>query len=968
MEKRLLAGFVGLCLLIRLLPTVALAAESSAVQVPELESLTVTDSKGIVVSLLDGEQSIHLGTTYSFAVKFSNSDHIGNVYITSTKQGKTDILEAVWDGEAGAYVTNGVFADDPTYLPGRIGVRYTEEAPQISVDDPVDWAAMNDALAGKSVVTMTEDETNSVQASVDISSLLGDINQTVLDLSVDVFDAETGADLDEFLGQYKELDQMIQYMVDGGGCEVYLDYRDPSAYVLILKNVSQNKWVKMILEEGGDAYRTLAETAIFLEDLGTMSSFAGEYLSIQESAEELREEINQSAWIEEEDRKELLDQVDAYENDRYMFQLSMTVLPVVAVATIGSGPIGMAFNALLGVLGTSVGFFWEHRVGMISGGTADETSFTNDAHGIPIQYWYDGDITESGTYYVHEDFYTTITISEGIDVTLCMHGNNCSVENNGGTLVLLDCQNVQNEWTSSSLQSKVTIYGGRTVIEDGHFTADVHGGTLVVNGGQVEINRAREGCTVELYGGIFDSVNNDGGDVTFYDGFANSISNADGSMDIRGGTVEPTYKYLSSTAVTNNGEEGELTIRPGAEIYAAQGERAVSNSDGKLVIMGGTITGFLQSSSVLNSSGEVIVYDGTITGGISGSGGGTIEINGGKFYTESGECVSNSGRGTTLTISDGEFYATSGGTCVDTGGNNAPTISSTAGHTLINGGTFVSLGGNCLTNTGFLTISGGTFTSQESEGNTAACLESSHYGEVEIDGGEFLQSGGPCIANADDSTLTIADGTFTCLNGAPCVYSDDNLNLIVSGGTFFAPDGLSAIEGQGCTVLLGENSDIEISARSGLFRAGSHTDSFKLSVETAPGYDGGIMYFDFPESEGVRVTAAQVAAMDFSQDSYLRLECDKSLQGMSEDGVSISLSSTGNGLWTATVSSTAIVLTPGLRIWAASYMDGKMTSVTVGILQADGTVTFSGSLDTNTILFFLDDAGRPMCGTILLQN
>lgn len=853
MKKRLLANLIALCLLVGLIPSPALAAESNNFQVTELESLTVTDSEGNMVSLLDGEQSIHLGTTYSFAVKFSDLDHVGKVYITSTKQGETEVIEAVWDGEAGAYVTNGIFADDPTYLPGRIGVRYTEEIPQISVDGQVDWTAMNDALAGKSVVTITENTTNSVQASVDISSLLGDINQTVLDLSVDVFDAETGANLNEFLGQYQELEQMVQYAVDGGGYEVYLDYTDPSAYALILKDVSQNKWVKMVLKEGGDAYRTLAETAIFLDDVGTISSFAYEYLSIQESAAELREEIDQSAWLDEENKEDLLNQVDAYENDRHLFQLSMAVLPVVAVATVGSGPIGMAFNALLGVLGASAGFFWEHRVGMISGGVADEASFTNDAHGIPIRYSNEADITESGTYYVHEDFYSTIIIYEGINVTLCIHGGRCTVQNNGGTLILMDCQNVQNEWASSSSQSRVTIYGGRTVIEEGHFAVDVHGGTLVVNGGQVEVNRAREGSTVEIYDGTFDRVYNDGGNVTFYDGFANLVENESGNMDIRGGIVEPTYKYLSFPAVTNR-EEGELTIRSGAEIRASQGESAVVNRDSKLTIMGGTIIGSDLSLSVFDDRGEVTVYDGTIIGGLSGGAESTIEINGGKFYAESGAAVSSSGQKSNLTISDGEFYAASGGICVDTGGNNDPGSINTAGHTLIKGGTFVSLGGSCLANTGILTICGGTFTSQENEGSTAACLENSHYGETKIYGGVFSQSGGPCVVNLKE-------------------YS----SLDMFSGSLVGSDGASGICGETCTLYIGEDTSIEIDTQERAFGENESGDKIAVTFEAEDGYFGDLTYYLSKGGQGVTIPLENAAKVIDQDPSYVRFTAAGSL-------------------------------------------------------------------------------------------
>ena len=141
----------------------------------------------------------------------------------------------------------------------------------------------------------------------------------------------------------------------------------------------------------------------------------------------------------------------------------------------------------------------------------------------------------------------------------------------------------------------------------------------------------------------------------------------------------------------------------------------------------------------------------------------------------------------------------------------------------------------------------------------------------------------------------------------------------------------------------------------------------QLTVDTPAGYDGGIVYYDAPEGAGVSVTPAELMAMDFSREKYLRLVGDMSLGGTSSEGVSVSLSGSGEELRTAKVSDPNQVLTSDTLVWAASYEGGKMTGITSGILKADGTVTFSEPVEAGAVLFFLDGENKPMCGNILLQ-
>ena len=808
---------------------------SSSSSTDGLISLTVTDVNGEDISLLDGGVSIRLGEQYTFKAQFSDPDSIKSVYVTSTIGEEVKMLEAVRSGDI--FVTSGYFDNDPDYTPGSVGVKYTETVEPTVISTEIDWTPMVEAIGHDASVSIISVDGESVDAQIDISELVSSGTKAVLDVAVDLYDEANGTDIDEVLGLYENLGKLVSYDL-GNGTTAYVDNVSASSYVAFVKAEigGVEKLVKLAFDTDDSAY--LWDVGTQLGNVGTILGMAQSYYSVTESADELREEINDRDDLSEEDKAALNEQVDTYENDRLLFNISVTALPLLAASAAPTAGLSIAFCGLVGILNAASTFFWDYRIGMITEDASEGTNFANNAHGIPIKYFYEANITESGTYYI-EGYRSDITINEGINVTLCVHGSGCSINNLGANLILMDCQNTQDGWISSSKQSNVNVYeGGHTIIDNGHFSVYVRNGTLVVNGGQVSVN-ASEGSTVDINDGVLDSVSNSGGNVTLYNGLYNSISNGYhkqsstlGIMNIRGGIVEPADDLRYN--VSNN-QGGELTIWPGVEIRAAVSNR----NNGKLVIRGGTI-----EHGVHDFSSETIIYDGTIYGGIWGGGGSTIEIHDGKFYAESEACVDFGGRDAYMTIFDGEFYALSGASCVIVGANNDPKVN-TGAHVTIENGSFISYGGECIDNHGNLIVRGGNFTSLPSEENSAPCIVSSWYGDTKIYDGVFSQHGGLYVANIED-------------------YA----SMDIYGGLLIGREGASGVGGTPCTLYINKNSSIEIDSEKNAFYDGG-----KATIILAQGYTGGLRYYDSKDSEGVTLCASEFDQIDFSSD-YLRLEAD----------------------------------------------------------------------------------------------
>lgn len=136
--SRLISILLVLCLTLSLLPGTAWAADiSDALEEPQVESLTVSWNGGQPVELLGLQPTVSIpeGEKPVFTVKFDKTDIIDQVFVTSTKDGKTEYLEALPKStvEGMEYVTAGYFdKSDENYIPGTIAVTYSKKTATVN--------------------------------------------------------------------------------------------------------------------------------------------------------------------------------------------------------------------------------------------------------------------------------------------------------------------------------------------------------------------------------------------------------------------------------------------------------------------------------------------------------------------------------------------------------------------------------------------------------------------------------------------------------------------------------------------------------------------------------------------------------------------------------------------------------------------------------------------------------------------
>lgn len=884
---------------------VSVFAEDDSTNEPKLISLTVTNSEGEAIPLIDTKTSIYLGDTYSFEALFSNPDNIDKVYITSTIRGETKIIEAKWNGSS--FVSDEVFDEDPAYIPGRIEVKYTKKVVPVEVSEDVDWQPMQSVLEDQVTAEVQTASEESIKASVDISKLISDEVDAAVDIAVDVFDTANGTNLDDFLGQYKELDKMTKYVVGDGNYSIYFDYSDSSAYAAIVKDASGNKWIKMILNSSNS--EKLNEVADKLGNVNKISSLAYNYLSVSEGADKLREEVGNRSNISDNEREELNKKIDDYEKDRQMFNLTMAVIPAVVAASGGTmaGP-ALVFSAILGVLNAASGTFWDYRIGMITGGeTSSDVTFANDAHGIKLTH-YDLDvnnktITQSGVYYLpfsHETF--NIGTPEGggsLDVTLCLHGESCEIINNGASLHITSCVPGKSDdyYGGAFAQGHVDIYnnGGNITIEDGHFKIkSSEDGDITINGGIGELGSTKKYTGQEELGDK-NIINN--GNIYVHAGYiVNHFSSKNCTINIDGGFVgteifaEDGIVNISDTSVEKiDGKNCNFSI-DGSDI------ETIKNENGTLDIENSNIIGYnLDKRSIININGEANIYNGTIKGNISNSKEGVITV----FGTNINGNIDNSGRKFEIFNAnvtgdiDNEARIYKGSNNYEYGefiihdGTFNGTVWNRGGEMIINNGTFrasedevevniVSRAGRQINNTVLnTTINGGTFYSHDrnitnSDSSTADTYITSH---MTINNGKFYTSGDKNVANA--GKLVINNGYFEQKRSdkESALYYDSNVynteDVLINGGKFSATEGnciwnkagnavitngkFTSADSFGisgnCTLLINKNSLIEVEGERHafyppIFSSGGDYYGYYYTIKADTGYTGGVNYKD----------------------------------------------------------------------------------------------------------------------------
>ena len=327
------------------------------------------------------------GTQFDFQVTFTNPEAVDKVYITSTRNQEKKYLEATYNEETGTFVTDGYFDEhNDDYVPGKMAVEYTKKHEMVEVSNQYDWSffdGLTQNLPDDAVKLDMVTETD-ILADINLGSISEDLKDVVVKTGISIYDEATDGNLNEWLGVFESYETMAGYIIPGVDDKKYIAYfdtSDPKAYLMLVKDLTDNSFFKLALEgfvdDGQDdvfdpqeAYN-LIEVSTTLSTVNKASSLLLKQLEIEENMDALREEIMTTTYATPGDRENALRMVDALEKDQKYFSLVTTALPMVVAAaglTVFGATMGapaILFTAILGFYSTMAPVCWQLRTNMI---------------------------------------------------------------------------------------------------------------------------------------------------------------------------------------------------------------------------------------------------------------------------------------------------------------------------------------------------------------------------------------------------------------------------------------------------------------------------------------------------------------------------------------------------------------------------------------------------------------------------
>lgn len=680
MRRRLLSTLLVLCMVLSLLPETAWAADAISFSEPQVTRLTVSWDGGEPVELLGAQPTVSMpvGSKPVFTVKFDKTDMIDQVFVTSTKDGKTEYLEAIPKSTVVGteYVTDGYFDEsNHNYVPGTIAVTYSKIAAK--VDETRFAGSLEDLrkqLEEKGIY-FTERSDDSTLENVLVSG--------TIDMLGEKFDAEFGelADALNFddsavktwLGLIKDVDTLFNYeLEDASGANKFIMYladgddleaglRDTNTYLVFIKDVTNNKYTKLLLKQAADSgNKTLSEIAGNLSAAGTVTKTLLEYNAISEEMDNLREEIRTNQEMTEAQKKEADAEIDKLERDKQKFLVAMTAVTVMTTSLVATASAPLMISAIIAGYSAIAPYFWEHRIGLIKGCDPIEDVFSNEHGDVWIQlnsdylysdYWnpfIEGYIiSKSGYYYLSQlaspqIIYIGISddaesVIDPIDVTICLHGYSGFISvYNGSTIHICDCKYREDE--NGNVVAGGTLSGvdiadkGQLIVDRvniiGTYPIRSYGGEVVFNSGSVTSNgyrgaifsQNRGNITINggtIHGGV---CAKDGGNITINDGAVT------GYADVH--NIDKNAFARDCGVWTDS---GKITVNKGTVYPLATETGEITVNNGQIA---NTYAGLGKVLGISNYNGTVNILDGTISGIYNEKG--TVNVRGGTITYYSG--------------------------------------------------------------------------------------------------------------------------------------------------------------------------------------------------------------------------------------------------------------------------------------------------------------------------------------------
>ena len=195
---------------------------------------------------------------FDYELTFENPEQIKTLYVTSTRNNQTKYLEATYDPEKNAFVTDGYFDEsDHNYVPGVISYEYNKTVPEVKMGQDFDWEALQKGLpeGAEKDITVRKNTATDYDATIDLSKFGEDLKDVGLDVTISVFDESNGSSMGTWKGLIDEANKDMGYLIPGYDDSKYicnLDYSDKGTWYMLVKDVTGNKYIGFMLDTATD--------------------------------------------------------------------------------------------------------------------------------------------------------------------------------------------------------------------------------------------------------------------------------------------------------------------------------------------------------------------------------------------------------------------------------------------------------------------------------------------------------------------------------------------------------------------------------------------------------------------------------------------------------------------------------------------------------------------------------------------
>ena len=353
-------------------------------QTPILKDLTLyydNHSATKIALLPNGTKTPYISfnpnVPFTFVADFENNENIENVYIVSERNNIKKLMPAEYDESSGTYIATGYFDENNhSYVPGAISVEYSEKREVAKVGQEVDWEELYNGIDDRlkdCEVSIKQGEEGEQIFTIDFSTLYDTFGDTSMDLSIKALDHMSGAELSEYLSMFEQNSKYLSYIIPGIDDEryqAYLNYTDPETISMVIYDASSlvKNAVEFQMNFNCDtsAIKDWMELTDKLDTFNTVAGVVYEGIGIYMETEELKDEILASETIL--NKPEALRKAEELGNDRMMFMLLTTALPLLIAPAAGvmAGP-ALVFTGMLAIISASSSLFWDLRIANIKG-------------------------------------------------------------------------------------------------------------------------------------------------------------------------------------------------------------------------------------------------------------------------------------------------------------------------------------------------------------------------------------------------------------------------------------------------------------------------------------------------------------------------------------------------------------------------------------------------------------------------